>query len=126
VALLEDLHSLIQYNPILREIQHRRSPTKAVTLTKCPARHEALARSLRKDLHRAMAESEPDATSGRRMPAECHTDESPGRPARPRSRPRSRHDRVEAPPRGSGIRPFRWDLTVLPAIPGPPDRPRWR
>ena len=75
IAMLEDLDSPIQYNPILREIQRRRSPTETVTLTTCPACGEALPRSLRSDLHQAMAELQPDATGVARVPAEMHSDE---------------------------------------------------
>jgi hypothetical protein len=73
--MLEDLNSLIQYNPVLREVQRRRAPTTAVTLTTCPACGEELPRSLRADLHRAMAEVEPDATGVRRIPTDMHSDE---------------------------------------------------
>lgn len=75
VALLEDLDSLVLYNPVLREVQRSGSATKAIPLTECPACGESLPRSLRADLHRAMAAVEPDATGVRRIPAEMHSDE---------------------------------------------------
>ncbi|MFC0532797.1 hypothetical protein [Phytohabitans kaempferiae] len=75
VGLLEDFDSLIQYNPVLREIQHWRSPTKSITLTKCPACGKDLPRSLRSDLHGAMTEVPPDAVGVRRLPDEMHNDE---------------------------------------------------
>jgi len=73
--MLNDVDSLIQYNPILREVQRRRSPTTEITLTTCPSCGQDLPRSLRSDLHRAMAKLPPDVTGVNRLPGEMHSDE---------------------------------------------------